>query len=40
VSETRFLEEGFLGGQDVPPQIAKRLRKVEKGNYDVFDGCL
>ncbi len=35
VNETRFLEEGFFGGQDIPPEITKRLRKVEKGNYDV-----
>jgi hypothetical protein len=35
VNETRFLEESFFGGQDIPPEITKRLRKVEKGNYDV-----
>jgi hypothetical protein len=35
VTETRFLEDSFFGGQDIPPEISKRLRKVEKGNYDV-----
>jgi hypothetical protein len=35
VDETRFLEEGLYGGQQLPPKLAERIRKAEKGNYDV-----
>jgi hypothetical protein len=35
VTETRFLEDAFFGGQDVPPELQSRLQKVQGGNYDV-----